>query len=91
MHGIMRVICFLYCLLSIFNELESFSIFIYPHILLLTFAPLGSIYPSPLILYERNAAVAIINVGLTAASESGGQKGNKASEIRGQLPGAKVK
>lgn len=35
--------------------------------------------------------VAIIKAGLTAASESGGQKGNKTSEIRGQPPGAKVK
>lgn len=34
---------------------------------------------------------AIIKAGLTAASESGGQKGNKTSEIRGQVPGAKVK
>lgn len=91
MRGITRVICVPCCLLSIFNKLESFSIFIYPFILLLTFAPLGSIYLSPLILSERNAVVAIIKVGLTAASESGGQKGNKASEIRGQLPGAKVK
>lgn len=34
--------------------------------------------------------VAIIKAGLTAASESRGQKGNKISLIRGQLPGTKV-
>lgn len=47
-------------------------------------------FPSPFclslpILLERNAGVAIIKVGLAAASESGGQKGNKTSEIKGQL------
>lgn len=35
--------------------------------------------------------VAIIKVGLTAASESGGHKGNKTREIRGQLLVVKVK
>lgn len=34
---------------------------------------------------------AIIKVGLAAANESGGQKGNMTSYIGGQLPGAKVR
>lgn len=34
--------------------------------------------------------MAIIKAALTAATESGGQKGNRTREIRGQLPGAKV-
>lgn len=33
---------------------------------------------------------AIIKVGLAAANESGGQKGNTTSYIGGQLPGAEV-
>lgn len=75
--------------MSIFNYL---LIFLYFYIFFYTahICPTG-VYLSPLILLERNAAVAIIKVGLTAASESGGQKGNKTSEIRGQSPGAKVK
>lgn len=43
------------------------------------------------ILSDRNAAEAIIKAGLTAASESRGQKGNKIRLIGGQLPGAKVR
>lgn len=74
--------------MSIFNSL-NFSLFLI-NLLLLTLSPPGFCL-SCLILSQRNAAVAIIKVGLTAASESGGQKGNKTSEIRGQPPGAKVK
>lgn len=76
--------------MSIFNYPESYSIFVYSSIPL-TLAPPRSLYLSLPILLDRNAVVAIIKVGLSAASESGGQKGNKTSEIRGQLPGAKVK
>lgn len=75
-------------LMSIFNHLESFSIFVYSPILLPCALQGLSIYLSLPILSERNAVVAIIKAGLTAASESGDQKGNKTSEIRGhhQVP-----
>ncbi len=50
--------------------------------------PSRPIYLSLPILSERNAVVAIIKASLTAASESGDQKGNKTREIRGhcQVP-----
>lgn len=73
--------------MSIFKSL-NFSPFLI-NLPLLALSPQG-FYLSCLIPSQRNAAVAIIKVGLTAASESGGQKGNKTSEIRGQPPGAKV-
>ena len=69
---------------------DTFSIFVYASILL-TLALPCPLYLSPPILSWRNAVVAIIKAGRTAASESGGQKRNKTSEISGQLPGAKVK
>lgn len=77
--------------MSIFNYLETFSIFVFSSILLTLAPPPRSLCLSLPILSDRNVVVAIIKVGLSAASESGGQKGNKTSAIRGQLPGAKVK
>lgn len=69
-------------------QLKSSSIFVYSTILL-TLTVLWPLSISPILL-ERNVVVAIIIVGLTAASESGGHKGNKTREIRGQLPVVKV-
>lgn len=74
----------------LFLYILNLSIFVYSSTLL-TLAHPRPLYLSLPILSERNAVVAIIKAGLTAASESGGQKGNKTSEIRGQPPGAKVK
>lgn len=65
--------------MSIFNSL-NFSLFLI-NLLLLTLSPRG-LYLSCLRLSQRNAAVAIIKVGLTAAaSESGGQK-RKTRQVR---------
>lgn len=80
-----------HCCLFFIGYILNLSLFLYILIYCSHLPSQGlSINLSLPILSERNAVVAIIKAGLTAASESGGQKGNKTSEIRGQPPGAKV-